>query len=125
MHKRIAILILALGLTSAMADMWTNAAGHGMAARLISLEKDTVTLQRSRGKPFKMKLSGFCAADQKRIRKHFGQKEIPTTPSATDLAYEKQMERLRQLRVAGRMSDEEFRRQQAAMLNHFYGGKDK
>ena len=81
----------------ASADSWTNAAGHGVEARLVSLKKDVVSLQRGKGRPFKMKLSSFCATDQKRIRKHFGLKAVAVKPSATDLAYEKQLARLREL----------------------------
>jgi hypothetical protein len=115
--------MLLLAITKVSAGMWTNAAGHGIEATLVSLEKDTVTLQQAKGKLFKMKLSGFCATDRKRIRRHFGLKEKPEKPSATDLAYEKQSTRLHRLYVAGKIDDEEFRRQQSLLLEHFYGNK--
>ena len=127
MKNWVYILFLALILIpgSALANMWTNAAGHGIEAKLVSLQKGTVTLQRPKGKPFTMKLSAFCSADQKRIRRHFGMNEVPKPVSAKDLAFEKQMEHLRQLHSSGKLDDEEFRKQKRAMLTHFYEHKSK
>lgn len=119
------LCIIFFSLTSVHADMWTNAVGHGIEAQLVSLKKDTVTLQRTKSKPFKMKLSAFCATDQKRIRKYFGLKEVPEKPTATDLAFEKKLSHLIELHVAGKMDDDEFDKQQAVLLKHFYGPKAK
>ena len=103
------------------ADQWTNTAGHGIEAKLVSLENGSVTLQRTHGKPFSMKLSSFCATDQKRIRKHFGLAETPKPISAKELAYEKQWDRLRQLYDAGKMDEKEYLRRQQAIREHFRG----
>ena len=127
MKNKFGILVLVMSMAPALvlAGMWTNAAGHGVEAELVSIKDGNVTLQRTKGQPFTMNISGFCTTDQKRIRKHFGLDAVPKPVSAKDLAFEKQMARLRELRTSGKMDDKEFHRQQSAMLDHFYGQQSK
>jgi len=113
------LILAALCMVAAVtvrSESWTNAAGHAIEAKLISLEDDVVCLQLPGGSSIRMPLASLSKSDQARACRAMGQEEIPASVLADFNQCRRTLLRLKQLRNTEALSDGEHRKRHALTL---------
>ena len=98
------LTILFITNPSAHADMWTNAAGHAIEARLVGGDEKNLILERPDGSRISMPVMSFSPGARQRAEKQLGSKVKKYSPDSASAA----VAHARALHKAGQISDEEL-----------------
>lgn len=105
-----AVSILTIA-SSVWADMWTNAAGHAIEAKLVGGDEKNLILERADGSRISMPVMSLSPGARQLAEKQLGSKPKRTSPDPASAA----AAHTRALHKAGQISDEELQATLSAM----------